>query len=74
VDRDLLINRQFVLFSIHLIRSTVKFNLLFKGKAKLSPNYKKFCILGGMETVDRFTNQPFLCEVNEREGISGRKG
>ena len=74
-DRDPFINRQFVNITlIHLTKSTVKSNPLFKGKAKLFPNCKKFCILGGMEMIDRFTNQPFLCKVNEGKGISGRKG
>ena len=73
-DRDLLINRQFINITFNTLNKIVKSNLLFKGKAKLSPNCTKFCILGGMKTVDRFTNQAFLCEVNEGEGINGRKG
>ena len=40
---------------------------MFKGKAKLSPNCKKFCI-GGMEMVDRY--ESFLCEINEGEEMS----
>jgi len=67
-----LIDNLWLLFSI---RSIIKFDLLFEGKAKLSSTAKKYIFesIESMETNDKFTKQSFLEEKNEEERIIKKK-
>ena len=49
-----------VLISTFFMQSNMILCLLLNGRAKFSPNCKKYCMLNGMSTADKLRNHPSL--------------